>query len=1186
MNKNIYTFNLLFLILLIIGPFTYGQSPEKDTILIDLGSTPSPSPWNNLNNAADGAMTDLINSHGYTTSVGIMVIDSFNGVNTAGTQEPEASAGIPPTASSDSFFGNVTPFGGQIQPTGALRIHGLTSGESYTVSIFASRVATDNRETQYIISGETIDTVYLDPASNIGDLATYTTTPDTSGAIEIHVAPGPNNTNGSGFYYIGAIKVEYDHDPSVVPMDTVLVDLGNNFSPLPWNNLTNPSDGSISNLINTRGLMTAYNVMVSDSFNNINTGGTQEPDSTLGYPPTATGDSFFGNVTPFGGQVQPSGALDFTNLNPDKSYTFTIFSSRSATDNREAQYALSGSTQDTLYLNASDNTANVVSATLFPDENGTIRIKAEPGPNNDNGSGFYYLGLVTMSYSFEDIMEPEPESDTLEVLIDFGNNLSPSPWNNVEDPVAGIIDNLVDINNDSTGFYISITDDFNNINTGGTQNPSEEIGIPPTASGDSFFGNVAEFGGQMQPTAGLEIGNLDPATSYQLSIFASREASDNREAQYIITGNSIDTIYLDAASNTDQLAITDMLPSADGIIKIDVSPGPNNSNSSGFYYLGAIKMKYLPPVQVSPFDTLLIDFGTILSPDPWNNMTDAGSGDIADIIKSDGFLSGYGIRVTDPFTGVNDAGSQSPNPETGISPEASGDSFYGSTELWSGTINPTGAVQLYNLNPDKEYEVFIYASRVATDNRETKYVVEGATVDSFLYQVSSNTDSIIAVTLQPNVNGEINVMASPGPNNNNSYGFFYLGAMKVVYEHEEPSDERELSLIRPNGGEIWRVGDTAQVKWQKKNIAEVILDYSTDNGTTWQTLDTIVGGATTYDWAIPDEMSDECLVRLTSDTLEVISAANFSIGEPATAFKIAILGSSTAAGTGASPDSSWVERYADYLKYDTKFEVTNFARGGYNTFRILPTGTETNSGETIDETRNVTAALAIDPCAIIVNMPSNDAAGGYDAATQLSNFEAVANAAQEAGTQIWIATTQPRNFTNQTQIDIQTEVRDSILSIYGENAIDFWTGIANEENTILEEVDSGDGVHLNNKGHKILFERVKDKGIDNIECTVIINTEDEFINGTSSMKVFPNPTDGQLFLELETGSVSTINVELINTLGQRISNKQYTTNGSGLHQLNITPEVTSNGNPTLYYLVVTIKENNIQKNRSIPVIIK
>ncbi len=1186
MNKNTTLFKLILFILLAGVNLSYSQSPEKDTILIDFGTTMSLPPWNNLSNASDGSLSELINSNGYTTEVGIMVIDSFNGVNTAGIQEPDASAGIPPTASGDSFFGNVTEFGGQIQPTGALRIFGLTNDIDYTVSIFASRVATDNRETQYIISGSTVDTVFLDPATNIGELATFTTTPDPSGSIEILVSPGPNNTNGSGFYYIGALKLEYDHDPSVVPMDTVLVDLGNNLSPLPWNNLTNPSDGSITNLLNTRGLMTAYNVMVSDSFNNINTGGTQEPDSTLGYPPNATGDSFFGNVTPFGGQVQPSGAIDFTNLNTEKSYTFTIFSSRSATDNREAQYSITGATLDTLYLNASDNTANTVTATLLPDENGTIRIKAEPGPNNDNGSGFYYLGLVTMSYSFEDILEPEPESDTLEVLIDFGNNLSPAPWNNVEDPVAGSIENLMNINNDQTGYYITITDDFNNINTGGTQSPSDAIGIPPTASGDSFFGNVAEFGGQTQPTAGLEIGNLDPSTSYQLSIFASREATDNREAQYIVTGNSIDTVYLDAASNTDQIAVSNMLPAVDGTIKIDVAPGPNNTNSSGFYYLGAIKIKYLPPAEVSPFDTLLIDFGTILSPDPWNNMTDAVAGDIADITKTDGFLSGYGIKVTDPFTGVNDAGSQSPNPETGISPQASGDSFYGSTELWAEIINPTGAMQLYNLNPEKEYEVFIYASRVATDNRETKYVVQGATVDSFLYQVSSNTDSIIAIKLHPDENGEINIMASPGPNNDNSFGFFYLGAMKVVYEHEEPSDERELALIRPDGGETWRVGATAEIKWQKKNIVEVIIEYSTDNGTNWNTLDTIVGGATTYDWLVPDELSDECLVRLTSDSLEVLSAANFTIGESVQPFKIAILGSSTAEGTGASPDSSWVDRYADYLKYDTKFEVINFARGGYNTFRILPTGTETPSGQNIDETRNVTAALAINPCAIIVNMPSNDAAGGYDAATQLANFEAVANAAEAAGSQIWIATTQPRNFSDENLIAIQTEVRDSIFSIYGANAIDFWTDIADADNRILEEVNSGDGVHLNDKGHKILFERVRDELIDEIECTVIINTEDEYLQNQSPMKVFPNPTNGQLFLEFESGSSSFVNVELMNTLGQRLSHKTYKTSGSGIHQLNITPDVTSNGNPTLYYLVITIKENNINKNRSIPVIIE
>ena len=56
---------------------------------------------------------------------------------------------------------------------------------------------------------------------------------------------------------------------------------------------------------------------------------------------------------------------------------------------------------------------------------------------------------------------------------------------------------------------------------------------------------------------------------------------------------------------------------------------------------------------------------------------------------------------------------------------------------------------------------------------------------------------------------------------------------------------------------------------------------------------------------------------------------------------------------------------------------------------------------------------------------------------------------------------------------------DEIMRRYGNYAIDFYTGIATDDGYgfIKPEYDSGDGVHLNDKAHAELFERVKEKVI-------------------------------------------------------------------------------------------------------------
>lgn len=197
-------------------------------------------------------------------------------------------------------------------------------------------------------------------------------------------------------------------------------------------------------------------------------------------------------------------------------------------------------------------------------------------------------------------------------------------------------------------------------------------------------------------------------------------------------------------------------------------------------------------------------------------------------------------------------------------------------------------------------------------------------------------------------------------------------------------------------------------------------------------------------------------------------------------FKIVVLGSSTSAGTGAStPDSAWVNRYTHYLQdINPNNEVVNFGVGGYNTYRIMPTGFVPPAGRpSPDVTKNITAALAESPDAIIINMPSNDVAAGFSYAEQMFNLDTIVSIAQQNNVDIWVCTTQPRNFTNSAQLDLQWEIKDSIYAHFNPFVIDFWTTIATPGYTIEPIYNSGDGVHLNDLGHALLAQRVEESAV-------------------------------------------------------------------------------------------------------------
>lgn len=187
---------------------------------------------------------------------------------------------------------------------------------------------------------------------------------------------------------------------------------------------------------------------------------------------------------------------------------------------------------------------------------------------------------------------PEIKELTKAVYIDFGNKLSPFPWNNVTSITAGSSIDLIDEEGTELGMKLVIKQKFGGINGNGpiaTQIPGFDI--PETASSDSFFGNLIEFSGQVSPQTEMEITGLNPEKKYDFLLFGSRTASDNRETKYTVKGYNEEIVYLNASSNTTLAVSTKGIkPLSNGSINIIVTYGPNNNNANKFYYINSMKL--------------------------------------------------------------------------------------------------------------------------------------------------------------------------------------------------------------------------------------------------------------------------------------------------------------------------------------------------------------------------------------------------------------------------------------------------------------------------------------------------------------------------------------------------------------------------------------------------------------------
>lgn len=205
-------------------------------------------------------------------------------------------------------------------------------------------------------------------------------------------------------------------------------------------------------------------------------------------------------------------------------------------------------------------------------------------------------------------------------------------------------------------------------------------------------------------------------------------------------------------------------------------------------------------------------------------------------------------------------------------------------------------------------------------------------------------------------------------------------------------------------------------------------------------------------------------------------------------FKVVVLGSSTSEGVGAStPANAYVALFQNYLETSVNAgcEIINLAVGGTTTYNIQPNSFTPPAPFTVNPSKNIDAAISENPDAILINFPSNDAANDIPIAEQKNNFTRVVNYAASHNIPVWVTSTQPRNF-SQARRDMLIEMRDWLEITFGSRYIDFWTGIANADGTINAAYNSGDNVHLNDAGHALLFERVKNSTLVTDVCYAIL----------------------------------------------------------------------------------------------------
>lgn len=74
---------------------------------------------------------------------------------------------------------------------------------------------------------------------------------------------------------------------------------------------------------------------------------------------------------------------------------------------------------------------------------------------------------------------------------------------------------------------------------------------------------------------------------------------------------------------------------------------------------------------------------------------------------------------------------------------------------------------------------------------------------------------------------------------------------------------KTLTVTAPNGGEVYEAGTTQNITWQATNVSNVDIDFTTNNGLSWQLIVAGVESSGAYEWKIPLNLnSPQCKVRV------------------------------------------------------------------------------------------------------------------------------------------------------------------------------------------------------------------------------------------------------------------------------------------------------------------------------------
>ena len=250
-----------------------------------------------------------------------------------------------------------------------------------------------------------------------------------------------------------------------------------------------------------------------------------------------------------------------------------------------------------------------------------------------------------------------------------------------------------------------------------------------------------------------------------------------------------------------------------------------------------------------------------------------------------------------------------------------------------------------------------------------------------------------------------------------------------------------INVTAPNGGESFYPTNAVNITWTFRNTDYVKIEYSTNNGSSWNLIKASVAADTqTYPWTIPNSPSTQCLIKISDlgSALSDVSNATFTINSAFVTVSYPNGGESFGEGTGQYIEWDFNSVATVLLEYSINNGTTWTSIGtapASNKYAnwVAPAGANSQCLIRISDSTTPAVSDTTDATFAITTMPVADVAkyrgGAYDGYSMAKNLPDNITVTSPNGGETWTGAstrTISWTYTNVDNVSIEFSLDDGI----------------------------------------------------------------------------------------------------------------------------------------------------------------